>query len=123
MVREGTAGAIVLLSSQMGHVGAPGRTVYCASKHALEGLAKAMALELAPHGIRALSVAPTFARTPLTAPWLDDPRTGPELLAQIPLGRWITPAEVAAAVVWAASPAAAAMTGTSLVLDGGWTAR
>jgi NAD(P)-dependent dehydrogenase (short-subunit alcohol dehydrogenase family) len=107
----------------MGHVGAVDRTVYCASKHAVEGLTKAMALELAPHGIRVVSVAPTFARTPLTAPWLDDPDTGPALLAQIPLGRWVTPEEVAAAVVWAASPAAASVTGTSLVLDGGWTAR
>jgi NAD(P)-dependent dehydrogenase (short-subunit alcohol dehydrogenase family) len=123
MIRERTAGAIVLLSSQMGHVGAVDRTVYCASKHALEGLTKAMALELAPRGIRVVSVAPTFARTPLTAPWLDDPDTGPALLAQIPIGRWITPEEIAAAVVWAASPAAASVTGTSLVLDGGWTAR
>jgi NAD(P)-dependent dehydrogenase (short-subunit alcohol dehydrogenase family) len=123
MVREGTAGAIVLLSSQMGHVGAPDRSVYCASKHAVEGLVKAMALELAPHGIRAVSVAPTFVRTSLTAPWLDDPEVGPGLLAQIPLGRWATPEEVAAAVVFAASPAAAAVTGTSLLVDGGWTAR
>jgi NAD(P)-dependent dehydrogenase (short-subunit alcohol dehydrogenase family) len=89
----------------------------------VEGLTKAMALELAPHGIRVVSVAPTFARTSLTAPWLDDPHIGPALLEQIPLGRWVTPEEVAAAVVWAASPGAGAVTGTSLVLDGGWTAR
>jgi NAD(P)-dependent dehydrogenase (short-subunit alcohol dehydrogenase family) len=123
MLREGTAGAIVLVSSQMGHVGAARRTVYCATKHAVEGLVKAMALELAPSGIRVVSVAPTFVRTEMTAAQLDDPAVGGELLAQIPLGRWATPAEVAGAVVWAASPAAAMLTGASLVLDGGWTAR
>lgn len=123
MRRDGTRGAIVLLSSQMGHVGAPDRTVYCATKHAVEGMVKAMAVELAPDGIRVVSVAPTFVRTDLTASWLDDPATGPDLLARIPLGRWATPEEVAAAVVFAASPAAAMITGTSLVIDGGWTAR
>jgi NAD(P)-dependent dehydrogenase (short-subunit alcohol dehydrogenase family) len=123
MLREGTAGAIVLVSSQMGHVGAARRTVYCATKHAVEGLVKAMALELAPSGIRVVSVAPTFVRTEMTAAQLDDPAVGGELLGQIPLGRWATPAEVAGAVVWAASPAAAMLTGASLVLDGGWTAR
>jgi NAD(P)-dependent dehydrogenase (short-subunit alcohol dehydrogenase family) len=123
MLREGTSGAIVLISSQMGHVGAVRRTVYCATKHAVEGLVKAMALELAPAGIRAVSVAPTFVRTDMTASQLDDPSIGPGLLAQIPLGRWATPDEVAGAVVWAASPAAAMLTGTSVVLDGGWTAR
>jgi NAD(P)-dependent dehydrogenase (short-subunit alcohol dehydrogenase family) len=123
MLREGTAGAIVLLSSQMGHVGAPERTVYCATKHAVEGMVKAMAVELAPHGIRVVSVAPTFVRTAMTAAQLDDPGVGGALRAQIPLGRWATPEEVADAVLWAASPRAGMLTGTSLVLDGGWTAR
>jgi NAD(P)-dependent dehydrogenase (short-subunit alcohol dehydrogenase family) len=122
MLREGTRGTIVLLSSQMGHVGAIRRTAYCATKHAVEGLVKAAALELAPSGIRVVAVAPTFVRTDLTAAQLDDPVIGPPLLAQIPLGRWATPDEVAEAVVWAASPAAAMLTGTSIVLDGGWTA-
>jgi NAD(P)-dependent dehydrogenase (short-subunit alcohol dehydrogenase family) len=116
-------GAVVTVSSQMGHVGAPGRTVYCATKHAVEGLTKALAVELAPEGIRAVTVAPTFVRTGMTAAQLDDPVVGRALLAQIPAGRWATAEEVAAAVVFAASPAAASLTGTSLVLDGGWTAR
>jgi NAD(P)-dependent dehydrogenase (short-subunit alcohol dehydrogenase family) len=116
-------GVIVIVSSQMGHVGAPLRTVYCATKHALEGLTKALAVELAPHDIRVVSVAPTFVRTEMTAAQLDDPAIGPALLEQIPLGRFATLEQVAAAVVYAASDAAGALTGTSLVIDGGWTAK
>lgn len=116
-------GCIVFISSQMGHVGAPRRSVYCATKHAVEGLAKAMAVELAPAGIRVVTVAPTFVRTDMTAPQLDDPTIGPGLLEQIPLGRYATPDDVANAVVWAASPAAAMVTGASIVVDGGWIAR
>lgn len=123
MLREGTAGCIVFVSSQMGHVGAVGRTVYCATKHAVEGMVKAMALELAPHGIRVISVAPTFVHTEMTAAQLDDPEVGGRLLEQIPLGRFATADDVAGAVVWAASAKAAMVTGTSLVIDGGWTAR
>ena len=123
MRRERTRGAIVFVSSQMGHVGAPERTVYCASKHAIEGLVKAMAVELASDAIRVASVAPTFVRTELTASQLDRPDVGEALRAQIPLGRWATPEEVADGVVWLASDAAAMVTGTSLRMDGGWTAR
>jgi NAD(P)-dependent dehydrogenase (short-subunit alcohol dehydrogenase family) len=123
MREHGHGGTIVMISSQMGHVGAPLRTVYCATKHAIEGLVKALAVELAPCGIRALSIAPTFVRTEMTAAQLDDPGIGSRLLEQIPRGRFGTVEEVAAAVVYAASPAASMMTGTSLVLDGGWTAR
>ena len=123
MRRRGEGGVIITISSQMGHVGAANRTVYCATKHALEGLNKALALELAPDGIRSVSIAPTFVRTALTAAQLDDPRIGPALLDQIPQGRFGTADEVAAAVAFAASPAAGLMTGSSLVLDGGWTAR
>lgn len=123
MLQNGQGGCIVFISSQMGHVGAARRTVYCATKHAVEGLVKAMAVELAPSGIRVLAVAPTFVRTEMTATQLDDPQSGPELLRQIPLGRYATPEDVAEGVVWAASPAAGMMTGTSMVLDGGWTAR
>jgi NAD(P)-dependent dehydrogenase (short-subunit alcohol dehydrogenase family) len=107
----------------MGHVGAPDRTVYCASKHAVEGMVKAMAVELAGEGIRVLSVAPTFVRTELTAGQLDDPVIGPRLRSQIPLGRWAEPGDVADAVVWACSAQARMVTGTSLRVDGGWTAR
>jgi NAD(P)-dependent dehydrogenase (short-subunit alcohol dehydrogenase family) len=123
MCEHGHGGTIVMISSQMGHVGAPLRTVYCATKHAIEGLVKALAVELAPCGIRALSIAPTFVRTEMTAAQLDDPEIGSRLLEQIPRGRFGTVEEVAAAVVYAASPAASMMTGTSLVLDGGWTAQ
>lgn len=116
-------GAVVFVSSQMGHVGAPDRTVYCATKHALEGLTKAMAVELAPRRIRVVSVAPTFVRTEMTAGQLDDPEVGPALLGRIPSGRFGSVEEVAAAIVYAASPAAGLLTGTSLVIDGGWTAQ
>lgn len=123
MVESGSGGVIVLISSQMGHVGSSRRSVYCASKHAVEGLTKALGVELAAHSIRVVSVAPTFVRTAMTAAQLDDPIVGPELLGRIPAGRFATPEEVADAVVFAASPAASLMTGTSLVLDGGWTAQ
>jgi NAD(P)-dependent dehydrogenase (short-subunit alcohol dehydrogenase family) len=122
-MRAQGGGAIVTLSSQMGHVGAADRSVYCTAKHAVEGMTKALAVELAPHAIRVVSVAPTFVRTDMTAAQLDDPEIGPRLLAQIPQGRFGTVEEVASAVVFAASPAAALMTGTSLLVDGGWTAR
>jgi NAD(P)-dependent dehydrogenase (short-subunit alcohol dehydrogenase family) len=123
MRAAGAGGTIIMISSQMGHVGAAQRSVYCATKHAVEGLTRALAVELAPEGIRVLSIAPTFVRTAMTAAQLDDPDVGPALLEQIPLGRFGTVEEIAGAVVYAASPAAAMMTGTSLVLDGGWTAR
>jgi NAD(P)-dependent dehydrogenase (short-subunit alcohol dehydrogenase family) len=123
MVAGRRGGAIVNLSSQMGHVGAPGRTVYCATKHAVEGLTKALAVELAPHGIRVNSVAPTFVETPMTKPFLADEEFRAEVIGRIPLGRIGSVSDVAAAVVFLASPAAALVTGTSLVVDGGWTAQ
>lgn len=123
MRRGDHGGTIITISSQMGHVGAEWRSVYCATKHAVEGMTKALAVELAPVGIRVLSVAPTFVRTELTAAQLDDAEIGPRLLAQIPRGRFGSAEEVAGAVVFAASPAASLMTGSSLMLDGGWTAR
>ena len=121
--RKARGGAIVNMSSQMGHVGAAGRSVYCLSKHALEGLTKAMALELAPHGIRVNSVAPTFVETPMTEPMFARPEFARWVNERLPLGRIGKPEEVAAAVLFAASPAASLMTGTSLVVDGGWTAQ
>jgi NAD(P)-dependent dehydrogenase (short-subunit alcohol dehydrogenase family) len=123
MVEAGGGTSIVFISSQMGHVGGLDRTVYCATKHAVEGLVKALALELAPHGIRVVSIAPTFVRTAMTAAQLDDPAVGPSLLEQIPLGRFADAADVAAAVTWVASPRAPMITGTSIRVDGGWTAR
>jgi NAD(P)-dependent dehydrogenase (short-subunit alcohol dehydrogenase family) len=116
-------GSIVLISSQMGHVGAAGRSVYCASKHAVEGLAKASAVELAPHGVRVNTVAPTFVETPMTAPFLAEPGFRAEVERQIPLGRIGRVEDVTGAVVYLASDAAALVTGASLRVDGGWTAR
>ena len=117
------ARAIINMSSQMGHVGAVNRSVYCLTKHALEGLTKAMALELAPHGIRVVSIAPTFVETPLTKPWLDTQDFGRWVRDRIPSGQVGQVEDVAAAVVFAASPAAALVTGSSLLVDGGWTAQ
>ncbi len=119
----GGGGVIVNMSSQMGHVGSErDRTVYVMTKHAVEGLTKAMAVELAPRGVRVVSIAPTFIETPLTRPFFDDPATRQWILDRIPLGRAGTVAEVAQAVVFLASPAAALVTGSSLLADGGWTA-
>jgi NAD(P)-dependent dehydrogenase (short-subunit alcohol dehydrogenase family) len=123
MVNAETGGVIINMTSQMGHVGSPGRTVYCMTKHALEGLTKAMAVELAPHNIRVNSVAPTFIETPLTAPMLAKPEFRAFVDAMIPLGRIGKPDDVAAAVLYLASPAANMVTGTSLLVDGGWTAQ
>jgi len=116
-------GVIINISSQMGHVGAVNRSVYCLTKHALEGLTKATALELAPHGIRVVSVAPTFIETPLTQPMFAKPEFARWVQERIPLGNPGKPEDVAAAVVFAASPAAGLITGTSLLIDGGWTAQ
>ena len=123
MIADGIKGSIVNMSSQMGHVGSPGRTVYCASKHALEGLTKAMAVELAPQGIRVNTVAPTFIDTPLTRPFFEDPKFKSFVLDRIPLGHLGEINDVAAAVVYLASPAAAMVTGSCLKVDGGWTAQ
>ena len=123
MLRGGRGGSIVTMSSQMGHVGSPGRTVYCMTKHALEGLTKAMAVELAPQAIRVNSVGPTFIETPLTRPMLEKPEFRDFVLNRIPLGRLGTTDEVANAVLFLASPAASLITGASLLVDGGWTAQ
>ena len=117
------AGVIIHVSSQMGPVGSElNRTVYVMTKHAIEGLTKAMAVELAPKGVRVVSIAPTFIETPLTKPFFEDPATRKWILDRIPLGRAGTVEEVANAVVFLASPAAALVTGSSLLADGGWTA-
>jgi NAD(P)-dependent dehydrogenase (short-subunit alcohol dehydrogenase family) len=123
MVKGGKGGIIINMTSQMGHVGSPGRTVYCMTKHALEGLTKAMAVELAPHDIRVNSVAPTFIETPLTGPMLAKPEFRAFVDSMLPLGRIGKPEDVAAAVLYLASPAANMVTGTSLLVDGGWTAQ
>jgi NAD(P)-dependent dehydrogenase (short-subunit alcohol dehydrogenase family) len=122
MVRN-RAGVIVNMSSQMGHVGGPKRTVYCMTKHAIEGLTKAMAIELGPVGVRVNAIAPTYIETPMTKPFFDDEAFRTDTLQRIPLGRVGTIEEVVAAVLFVASPAASLMTGTSLLVDGGYTAQ
>lgn len=123
MVERGESGSIINISSQMGHVGASGRTVYCATKHAVEGLTKAMAVELASHNVRVNSVAPTFVETPMTKPFLEDQAFKEDTLSRIPLGRLGRVEDVTGAVVFLASPAAGLITGASLLVDGGWTAQ
>jgi NAD(P)-dependent dehydrogenase (short-subunit alcohol dehydrogenase family) len=122
-LRRAGGGSIVNMSSQMGHVGSPGRTLYCMSKHAVEGLTKAMAVELAEEGIRVNSVAPTFVLTPLTEPMLANPEFAEWVMGMIPAKRLATPADVANACVYLLSDLSASTTGTSLRVDGGWTAR
>lgn len=112
--------AVVNLSSQMGSVGYPGRAAYCASKHAVNGLTKALALEWAPH-IRVNAVAPTFVETPLTAPMLAEEGFRDEVLSRIPLGRLVTVDEVSEAVLFLLSDRARMVTGHILAVDGGWT--
>ena len=121
MVRD-RSGAIVNMSSQMGHVGGPQRTVYCMTKHAIEGLTKAMAVELAPTGVRVNAIAPTYIETPMTKPFLDNQEFRLDVERSIPLGRVGTIAEVTAAVLFLASGAASLITGSSLLVDGGYTA-
>lgn len=123
MMARGEGGAIVNVTSQMGHVGAANRSVYCATKHALEGLTKALAVELAPHRIRVNSVAPTFVETPFTEPMFADPAFRGSVLSKIPLGRVGRVEDVVGAAVFLASPAASLITGASLLVDGGWTAQ
>ena len=121
--RAARGGAVINLSSQMGHIGSPNRTVYCMTKHAVEGLTKAMAVELAARGIRVNSIGPTFVDTPLVRRIVDTPEKARFVLSNIPMGRLATVSEIAAAAVYLASPAAAMVTGTCLRVDGGWTAQ
>jgi NAD(P)-dependent dehydrogenase (short-subunit alcohol dehydrogenase family) len=123
MIATGIAGSIINLSSQMGHVGSPHRTVYCATKHAVEGLTKALALEVASLGIRVNCVAPTFVRTPMTEHYFADAGFSEFVRSHIPLGRCARPEEIADAVLFLASDAATSITGSSLRVDGGWTAQ
>jgi NAD(P)-dependent dehydrogenase (short-subunit alcohol dehydrogenase family) len=119
---RGRGGRIVAISSQMGEVGFPGRAAYCASKHAVNGLVRALAVEWAPTGIMVNAVAPTFVETPLTRPMLEDEAFRAEVLRRLPIGRIGTPSDVVGAVVYLASDQAALVTGHVLGVDGGWTA-
>lgn len=122
MIASALKGSIIHLSSQMGHVGAARRTIYCASKAALEGLNKSMAIDLAPHGIRVNTLCPTFIQTPMTTTYLADENFRREVLSKIKLGRLGRVEDLMGAVVFLAGDAAAMMTGSSLIVDGGWTA-
>lgn len=122
MIRDQMAGSLIHMGSQMGHVGGPGRTLYCASKWGLEGLSKALALDGAPHHIRSNTVAPTFVETAMTRSSFDNPVFREAALTKIKLGRFAQVEDVMGAVLFLASDAAAMVTGISLVVDGGWTA-
>ena len=115
--------SVVNMSSQMGHVGSPNRTVYCMTKHAVEGLTKAMAVELADKNIRVNSIGPTFSETPMVQRIVDTPEKKEFVTSRIPMGRLAKSEDVAAAAVYLASPAASMVTGTHLIVDGGWTAQ
>ena len=122
MAAAGNGGSIIHISSQMGHVGGHNHTVYCMTKHGIEGLTKAMAIDLAPLGIRVNSVGPTYIDTPLTKPFFHDVAFRDDVLRRIKLGRIGRVEDLMGAVVFLASDAAALVTGTALVVDGGWTA-
>jgi NAD(P)-dependent dehydrogenase (short-subunit alcohol dehydrogenase family) len=122
MIAGGQGGSIVTISSQMGHVGGIDRAVYSASKHAVEGMTKAMAIEWAPHRIRVNTVCPTFIRTPLTEPTFADPDRVAWIKQKIKLGRVGEVEDIMGAIVFLASDASALVTGTHILVDGGWTA-
>jgi NAD(P)-dependent dehydrogenase (short-subunit alcohol dehydrogenase family) len=122
MIAEGVAGSLIHMGSQMGHVGGPNRSLYCASKWALEGMSKAFALDLAKHGIRSNTIAPTFIETPLTRPFFENEAFRRSVLEKIKLGRIGQVQDLTGGIVFLASEASSLMTGSSLVIDGGWTA-
>jgi len=122
LIDAGQSGSIVNISSQMGYVGSAGRSVYCASKHAMEGFTKAMAVEWGKHDIRVNTVCPTFIETPMTKPFFEDETFKEKVLSKIHLGRIGQVDDVTGAVIFLASDAASMITGSALKVDGGWTA-
>ena len=122
MQKENISGSLIHIGSQMGHVGGPNRSLYCGSKWALEGMNKAFALDLAAYNIRSNTIAPTFIETPLTKPYFEDPVFKASVLSKIKLGRLGQVEDLMGAIVFLASDASALMTGTSMIVDGGWTA-
>ncbi len=122
LIEAGRPGSLINISSQMGRVGGPQRALYCATKHAVEGFTRAMAIDYGPHGIRVNTICPTFIRTPLTEATFSDPAQMEWVKGQIRLGRTGEVSDIMGAVVYLASEASALVTGTSLMVDGGWTA-
>lgn len=122
LIAAGQPGSLITISSQMGHVGGPRRTVYCASKHAVEGLTKALAWELGAHRIRVNTLCPTFIETAMTQTMLADPEFRSYVESRIALGRLGRIEDVMGAIVFLAGDAAAMVTGSALMVDGGWTA-
>lgn len=122
LITAGKPGSIIQISSQMGHVGGIHRAVYCATKHAVEGMTKAMAMEWGPHAIRVNTLCPTFIRTPLTESTFKDPDRRAWVESKIKLGRVGQVEDVMGAAVYLASDASALVTGSALKVDGGWTA-
>ncbi|WP_169054341.1 SDR family oxidoreductase [Nitratireductor sp. XY-223] len=122
MIEAGRNGSIITISSQMGHVGGQDRAVYCASKHAVEGFTKAMAIEWGPHGVRVNTICPTFILTDLTRPTFENPERRAWIEDKIKLGRAGEVEDIMGAAVYLASDAASLVTGTALMIDGGWTA-
>ncbi|MFC3443715.1 SDR family NAD(P)-dependent oxidoreductase [Sphingobium rhizovicinum] len=122
LIAAGRPGSLIHIGSQMGHVGGVNRSLYCASKWAIEGMSKSFALDLASHGIRSNTIAPTFIETPMTRPFFEDAAFRDSVLARIKLGRIGRVEDIMGAVVFLASEASALVTGTSIVVDGGWTA-
>jgi NAD(P)-dependent dehydrogenase (short-subunit alcohol dehydrogenase family) len=122
LIAAGAQGSIINISSQMGHVGGPRRSVYCASKAAMEGMTKAMALDLAPHGIRVNTLCPTFIETPMTRPFFADESFRTSVLSRIKLGRLGQVEDLMGAILFLAGDASSLMTGAPLIVDGGWTA-
>ncbi|WP_245302130.1 SDR family oxidoreductase [Bradyrhizobium sp. LTSP885] len=122
LINAGRRGSIINMSSQMGHVGGARRSLYCASKWAMEGFTKAMAIDLAPHGIRVNTLCPTYIETPLTEPFFRDATFRQSVLDKIKLGRIGQVDDLTGAIVFLASDASSLMTGSSMLIDGGWTA-
>jgi NAD(P)-dependent dehydrogenase (short-subunit alcohol dehydrogenase family) len=122
MVDDEVQGSLIHMGSQMGHVGGRNRSLYCASKWAIEGMNKALAIDLAPFGIRSNTISPTFIETPLTRPFFEDESFKEDVLTRIKLGRIGQVEDLMGAIVYLASDASSLVTGTSIIVDGGWTA-
>ena len=123
MLDANIKGSIINVSSQMGHVGGPNRTTYCSSKFAIEGFTKSLAIELGPDGIRVNAICPTFIQTPMTEPFLKDEDFKKTTIGMIPIGRLGEVTDLMGPFVFLASEASSLMTGSSILVDGGWTAR